>query len=190
LKKAYADDKYAAIFHYLQHGRHEGRLHSTNQLYFSDKRIDASMVVGKPQSVLSLQAKRVAVFVHIYYFELWPELRRYIQNLAEHPYDLFVNISESAWTPNVHAQLRLDFPDCKILITKNRGRDIGGYLALMGQILWSKYDVLCLIHTKKSPHLDGVAAEQWRKELLDAILGSKDVTVQGLGIGIEKTGGC
>lgn len=124
-------------------------------------------------STTESQGKRLAVLFHLYYFDLWPEISNYLRNIEEE-FDLFINIVESIWQPEIHDQLRQDFPNARIIISKNNGKDIGGQLASMGQLDFSQYDIFCLCHTKKSPHISQVMSDQWRKDLYDAILGSPE----------------
>lgn len=174
-----------AIAHLLQYGLAENKLYALKHLHDAQKRPDIA-----PQTLITHtleipfqpnQPQKLAVLVHIYYFELWSELRSYIQNLPGE-FDLLVNLVASIWQPQLHAQIRQDFPQAKILISPNRGKDIGGHLALMAYLDFSQYNLLCLLHTKISPHIDRRIADRWRRDLLDAILGSKEKARNNLAI--------
>ena len=170
--------KFDAISHLMNYGLEENKLYALKHLHDSQKRPDIA-----PQSIVQstnqntqtnkAQSKKLAVLVHIYYFELWPELCRYIQNI-ETEFDLYINIVASVWQPYMHEKIRADFPEAKILISPNRGRDLGGHLSLMSHLDFAQYDLLYLLHTKKSPQKDSKYVEIWRKDLLDAILGTKE----------------
>ncbi len=178
--------KLQAIAHLLLYGLAENKLYSLKHLHDPHKRPDIA-----PQSVIQPAAKaiapeptqpqKLAVLVHIYYFELWSELRSYIQNIPSE-FDLFVNLVASIWQPQMHDRIRQDFPQAKILISPNRGKDLGGHLALMAHLDFSQYNLLCLLHTKISPHIDRRIADVWRRDLLDAILGSKEKARHNLAI--------
>ena len=40
----------------------------------------------------------------------------------------------------------------------------------------------CLLHTKKSPHIDSQISDIWRRDLLDALLGTKEKAAHNLAI--------
>ncbi len=165
--------KWKAIQHYITIGIKEERIYSLEQLHKGPQVAERSVIRNIDVSTTSSEVQRLAVLVHIYYFDLWREIWHYLNNIEEE-FDLFINVVESVWTPLIHNQLRKDAPDAKILITKNRGRDIGGFLALMGHLDFDKYDVLCFLHTKKSPHISKLISDQWRIDLLTALLGTKE----------------
>lgn len=192
--------KWVAITHYMTIGIKEGRIYRLEQLKTRPDVAPKSVIKGnwhknsKPAnqsifrrisqnffrradsseiSTTKSQGKRLAVLFHLYYFDLWPEISSYLKNIQDE-FDLFVNIVESIWQPEIHDQLRQNFPNAKIIISQNNGKDIGGQLASMGQLDFSQYDVFCLCHTKKSPHISKVISDQWRKDLYDAILGSPE----------------
>ncbi|MBR8828828.1 MAG: tetratricopeptide repeat protein [Gomphosphaeria aponina SAG 52.96 = DSM 107014] len=181
--------KLEAIRHFMLSGIEEERFYSLADFHNPKRRPDiAEKSVRKTitNPVISSGVQRLAVLVHIYYFELWSELFGYIQHIPEE-FDLFINVVESIWTPKIHEQLRQDAPNASILITKNRGKDIGGQLALMNQLDFSEYDLFCLLHTKKSPHVSKIMSDLWRKDLLSAILGSEEKVKTNLEIMRENS---
>lgn len=115
----------------------------------------------------------VACLVHIFYPALWPELARYIGNFGEVPLHLRVNIVESVAHAEIVRRIRADFPHALIRISPNRGRDIGGYFALMQDLDFDAHTVICLMHTKRSPHIWFGGGRRWRRALLDAILADR-----------------
>lgn len=118
-----------------------------------------------------LQA-RVCCLVHVYYGELWDELGGYIRNFGGIPVDLHVNVVRQPGSDDIAARVRAEFPAARVTISANRGRDIGGFFALMRGLDFGRYDLVCLVHTKKSPHMLSALGRRWRRGLLDALLGS------------------
>ncbi|MCX7568053.1 glycoside hydrolase family 99-like domain-containing protein [Sulfitobacter sp. F26169L] len=110
----------------------------------------------------------VAVVMHIYYPDLWPEFRAKIGRLdIEH--DLFVTLTyRGDETEELAAQIREEFPDATVVPLENRGRDILPFLALVNAGMLSRYKAVCKIHTKKSPHRED--GEKWRRHLIDGVL--------------------
>lgn len=124
---------------------------------------------------LPADMKPVCCLVHVYYPELWPELAGYISNFGDIPVDLHVNLVESTATPGLEGRIRADFPDARIRRSPNRGRDMGGFFALLQDVDFDRHDIFCLLHTKKSPHLVGGGGRQWRRSLVGALLRNRTV---------------
>ena len=168
------NSKLEAIAHFLLYGSKENKLYSLQHLHDPVKKPDiAPRSIFKPTGIEvgATTSKKLAVLVHIYYFDLWSELSGYIKNIAA-DFDLYVNIVASIWQPQMHEIIRQDFPTAKIIISANRGKDVGGHLSSMAHLDFSQYSLMCLLHTKKSPHIDSRIADLWRQDLYEALLGS------------------
>lgn len=163
-----------AIAHFLLYGIKENKLYALKHLHDPVKKPDIAPLskiftgntLAKPTST-----NRLAVLIHIYYFDLWSELASYVQNIPR-GFDLYVNIVASVWYPQMHDIIRQDCPQAKIIVSANRGKDIGGHLSSMGHLDFAQYDLMCLLHTKKSPHIDSRISDAWRRDLYQALLGS------------------
>jgi len=111
-----------------------------------------------------------AIVIHLYYIELWDEIKLSLQFLEE-KFDLYVNVNNSC-SLNFLKQIKLEFPSITIFSCENRGRDILPFINILEYILPMDYKYCCKIHTKKSPHrVDG---SQWRNHLIDSILSTKE----------------
>ena len=117
---------------------------------------------------------RVAVFVHLYYEDLWKEFSEHIKNIPLKKYDVFVNLVEDSYSQETISYIKNDFPNVNITISPNLGYDIGGFINQIKNIDFSKYDLICKIHSKKSLHHKTFNGEIWRARLLNSILGSKE----------------
>jgi hypothetical protein len=170
------------LAHYLRHRRREKRRYSPSSVYVdpaASRELDLGSVV--PEADRSPRgAFRLCCLAHVYYPDLWPVLARHIANLPPSLFDLYVNLVDSTWTEESETLVRRDFPEARIYVSPNRGRDIGGFFALLRNIDFDEYDAFCLVHTKKSPHLDASRVEKWRDDLLGAILGSSDIARQNI----------
>jgi lipopolysaccharide biosynthesis protein/2-polyprenyl-3-methyl-5-hydroxy-6-metoxy-1,4-benzoquinol methylase/uncharacterized coiled-coil protein SlyX len=130
-----------------------------------------------PRSTVQ-QRPRIAVLLHLYYLDLWPEMLSYIRNIGA-PFDLYVNLVEGSATSEqlemMEKRIREDVEGARVFVSENRGRDMGGFVHLIHQLELEKYDVFCKIHTKKSFHRqDG---DVWRTDLMESVLGKKEVDV-------------
>lgn len=178
-----------AIAHFLNYGLKENKLYSFKHLHDPVKKPDIAplsvILPGKraviANSINSTRPRRLGVLVHIYYFDLWLELSSYIKNIPGE-FDLYINIVASIWYPQIDQQIHQDFPQAQIIVSANQGKDIGGHLASMAHLDFNQYNLFCLLHTKKSPHIDPRISDIWRKDLYDALLGSKEKAAQNLAI--------
>ena len=167
-----SDTTLSALEHFLQHGRWEKRFYSRRSFSIKPAKLKPTPVDLKLPDEIDAE-KRICVFAHVYYAELWDELARHIANLPEEIYDLYVNIVESGATRKITPAIKSQFPNAKVQGGKNFGRDIGGFFRLWENIQAEDYHAVCLLHTKKSPHIEDTGIV-WRRDLLRAILGTKE----------------
>lgn len=120
---------------------------------------------------------RIAIIVHLYYFEVWPEIEKYLEQIEE-PFDLYITVPEEFQCGIVN-EIRRSYPGVVMRTVVNRGRDIAPFLAMLAEIEPLGYDAVCKIHSKKSTHLEdgkgwrpGNGAE-WRTEILEELIGTR-----------------
>ncbi len=113
-------------------------------------------------------AARIAVCLHLFYPELWPELLTALRSLAE-PWDLFVSVPTFTATPALQDIARA-VPGARFLVCDNRGRDVLPWLRWLSRGTFQGYELVCKLHTKRSPHMNDGA--QWRARLLGGLLGT------------------
>jgi hypothetical protein len=182
LASALPSNFFHALQHYLRWGIKERRKYSFAQCYIEPpwRQSKAPRPAEKP--MIARDAKKAACLVHVYYPELWPELSGYIRNLDGVARDVFVNVADSMWSEELHALIRSDVPDAQITISENKGRDIGGHLQSLKGIAIDTYSAFFLLHTKKSRHFSQAYSENWRKSLLQPLLGTPDKVVDNLAL--------
>lgn len=112
---------------------------------------------------------RVAVCLHLYYTELWPELWGQLCMLPE-PFDLLLTVPDFALTPRLQ-HIVADCPRARFLLSPNRGRDVLPWLRLLQQGAFSGYEVVCKLHGKNSPHT--TQAQRWRQDSVGSIVGDR-----------------
>lgn len=111
---------------------------------------------------------RIAVCLHLYFVELWPEIRDHLAALPE-PHDLIVTVPNFAATAQL-AQIAVDCPNVLFVPTPNRGRDVLPWLRLLCSGVFDGYQYVCKLHGKKSTHADHGA--DWRRDTMAALLGT------------------
>lgn len=110
-------------------------------------------------------AARVAVVVHVYYGEVWPELEERIGCISE-PVDIIVTVPVGA--PLSIAQRRRLERAALILDVPNRGRDVLPFLELLAPLRRAGYEQVLKLHTKRSVH--SPIGDTWREHLVDDLL--------------------
>lgn len=103
----------------------------------------------------------VAVILHLHYPELAEEFQAALSNIE---CDIWISLTDRA----CFDLIRKYFPDARIFLVANRGRDIAPFLAL-GPLIWRLgYPLGLKLHSKRSPHrVDG---DRWRRTLVQGLL--------------------
>lgn len=120
-----------------------------------------------PSSTPVHHEARIAVCLHLYYPDVWPMLRVALEAIPEQ-WDLYISVPVFACTPTL-SQIAKDHPGVRFLPCANRGRDVLPFLRWLELATFDNYDVVCKLHSKRSPHmLDGA---NWLAEILQCLLG-------------------
>ena len=172
-----------ALHHYMHRGRWEHRHYSLRALHeASSPTCDLSKAAVTMPPEFAKGTPSLCVLAHVYYPELWSELSIYIGNLPEEAYDLYVNLVDTTFSPELVSDIRERFPSARIQISKNHGRDIGGYVRLLENIRIEDYRVYCLVHTKMSSQLSKAQAILWRRGLLNPLMGTKERAAENVAL--------
>jgi tetratricopeptide (TPR) repeat protein len=111
---------------------------------------------------------QLAVVLHLFDPSLWEEMREAVQRI-KHPFDLFVSVTRGS-SDHLRYSIVQAFPYAYILEFEDHGRDVGAFFVFLQSGVLFRYDLVCKIHTKRSPHrLDG---DSWRRALISGVLGS------------------
>ncbi len=112
-------------------------------------------------------SKPILAVVHIYYPEMWDELKSCLNNITL-PYDLYVTTVEQ----NQYLQDDvINFKsDAHFEVVENRGYDVGPFIHIINQINLDKYEYVIKLHTKRDlkagHHFRGLMGSKWRNKLL------------------------
>lgn len=159
-----AETGVSPFYHYALSGHKEARIHKElPKVEELPKAVRPVLRFGPGR----VQAP-VAVVVHIYYPDLWPEFAETLKGLTlEH--DLYVTLTyRGDETEELAEDIRTAFPAATVLPLENRGRDILPFLTLVNAGALDGYDAVCKLHTKKSPHRED--GDIWRKHLIAGVL--------------------
>ena len=127
----------------------------------------------------------IAVVVHIHYIDLLDEIIDTI-NPIKSIKKVFVTISDLKKEKVINSKLKEGLiKPYSIKSGFKRGRDILPFITQFCDE-YKKYDLICKIHGKRSPHL-GDFGEKWRKYLFRALLGESYVVEKIEGIFLENS---
>ena len=115
---------------------------------------------------------RVCCLIHLYYTDIWDELAAHLHNLGDFPHDIYVNFVATTVDDGAVARVRADFPTARVLTSPNRGRDAGGIFSLLALVDTARYDVVLVLHGKRSVNLPEGHGDLWRRTLIDPLIGS------------------
>lgn len=113
----------------------------------------------------------IVVVLHLFYEDLWPEIRTYLQNIP-FPFDLFTTFPHEK-TSKIEPLIRNDYPHAHLRPMENRGRDILPFLTILPELIQKNYTCVCKIHTKKSH--EAVNGSAWRKDIFNSLLGNREI---------------
>ncbi|HET9905510.1 MAG TPA: rhamnan synthesis F family protein, partial [Anaerolineales bacterium] len=117
----------------------------------------------------TLKSSDTCVILHLYYPEMWEEIRSYLSHLGGQ-FDLYVTIPYEVDISET--TLKAEIPNARIYRCENRGRDIAPFLRVFSAISELNYKYICKIHTKKSVHIG--AGKEWQQDMMDKLLGSPE----------------
>lgn len=112
-----------------------------------------------------------ALLIHIYYHESWDKIFR-DQLMALKSYSPLIMINLCLDIPGNNSligKIKTDFQSAFVITTPNKGKDIGGKLALINLFLTTRQhaDYLVFLHDKISPH--SITGDTWRTKLFSII---------------------
>ena len=116
---------------------------------------------------------RIAVILHLYYTDLWPEMAAFISQIQE-PFVLYVTVMEKDFS-QIASIIQAQFSNAKVIIAENKGRDILPFLQIMQSVPPNHYEYICKIHSKKSTDRWWGDGEFWRRSLLRELLGTPEI---------------
>ncbi len=132
----------------------------------SSRRIIQQYFLSHPAEIK--KTSDLAVVIHVYYPDMWPQIVRYLQRLdkAKLLYDLHITIT--ADNQELQSSLLRQYPAAHVYTVPNKGRDILPFVAVAKILLDNNYVSVLKLHTKKSLHWEG--GEQWFRATCNDLL--------------------
>jgi lipopolysaccharide biosynthesis protein len=111
---------------------------------------------------------RVAVVVHLFYYDLLDEICSYLNGIVE-PYDLYVTTPFEGDVHKIINRTSSIAESVTVWLIENRGRDIGPFISLFRSGLLDGYLAVLKLHSKKSKYSS--LGGEWRKQLFGRVIG-------------------
>ncbi len=113
--------------------------------------------------------KPILVCAHIYYTEMWAELKACISSIAPYPFELFVTMVNKDET--LIADIKSVFASAHIEVLANKGYDVAPFIHTLNQIDLDNYSYVIKLHTKRdmpksTSAFRGLDGSKWRQALL------------------------
>ncbi|HVW57981.1 MAG TPA: rhamnan synthesis F family protein [Rhizobiaceae bacterium] len=128
---------------------------------------------GKP---LNGSIGRIALCAHVYYVDMMDEVISYARNIPA-PFDMIITTDTREKGDEIRRICSDKFNSGDVIVRimeENRGRDMAAlYITCRDIFLTDKYDLVCRIHTKKSPQVIATKGNLFKRHLLDNLLYSK-----------------
>jgi glycosyltransferase involved in cell wall biosynthesis len=117
------------------------------------------------------ECPRIAVVVHIFAEWLTDEILGYVENIPGRA-DLYISTDSEEKKIYIQERLRGLGRLAELRVTPRQGRDIAPRLIGFRDV-YNRYEYVLLLHSKTSSHSQ--VLKNWRKHLLDNLLGSRKV---------------
>src|SRR6266513_5199429 len=112
-----------------------------------------------------------ALLIHIYYHDSWEKIfRGQLKSLQSYSPVIMINLCiTEPGNSQIISCIKADFPQAFVITTPNKGRDIGGKLALIDFFVKTgqQSEYIVFLHDKKSPH--SITGDRWRLKLFSFI---------------------
>jgi hypothetical protein len=123
---------------------------------------------------------RAALHLHLHYTDGIEWLLKKIKASQSKP-DLFISTTSEEGKVRVEVMLgKYGLQAQEIAVFPNRGRDIGPFLTGFGPKLFSDYEIVGHLHSKKSPHAHDDYLENWVEFLEKGLVGEKGGMMDGI----------
>ncbi|WP_245262345.1 rhamnan synthesis F family protein [Mesorhizobium sp. WSM3626] len=139
---------------------------------------NAALMSVLPDQILEDNAPndlRIAVCAHVFYVELLDELLSYSRNIGN-KYDFIATTDTSKKKRLIEARLKKEVGignSIVRVVSENRGRDMAAlFISCKDIFQQDNYDLVCRIHTKKSPQVSAAQGLLFKNHLLENLLNS------------------
>lgn len=115
--------------------------------------------------------KKILVHVHIYYKNLYSELKECLLNLKDYDHEIFFTLVRH--DEELEREINSTFADAHVEVVDNLGFDVGPFVHVLNQVNLADYSYVIKLHTKRDiPTKESFAwfaGPRWRNALLKFI---------------------
>lgn len=156
------NQRYCPLIHYIMREDSDGvKLRSDNsiEIDLSEKQLDSD--------------SRLAIQIHLYYPENFDEIVTKVKEIPSGIDLLISTTSETKLRTIEQIATRASLQNkAEFRVVNNVGRDQAPLFVGFADT-WSKYDYICHLHSKQSPHTE--FGDRWRNYLFDQLIGSRSI---------------
>lgn len=130
-------------------------------------------ILSSEHSGYKPDGKRIALILHIYYEDLVEYCFKYARSMPDGT-DIYI-VSSKQQTLDFCKQKApiLEGKNLIYRLKENRGRDVAAYLVTCADV-FEKYDLVCCMHDKKSPHVKQVVGREFSYQCFECNLKSRE----------------
>jgi lipopolysaccharide biosynthesis protein len=118
---------------------------------------------------VSAQKNSHAVYIHLYYPDLWGDISEQLKYLPN-TFDVLITVPDYTCVGRL-LEIADSFQHISIYKVKNIGRDIFPFLQLLSTNIFDGYSSVCKLHSKKSLHTK--IGKRWFDSTVASLLGSR-----------------
>ena len=117
------------------------------------------------------EMKPILVHLHMFYAEMWPELKECLKNVLPYPHEIFVTAVEPL--PEIEKDAKSLSNHVYFDVVENRGFDVGPFIWLLNKVNLDDYSYIIKLHSKRDVPQGttlgkccDISLGKWRKYLL------------------------
>ena len=124
------------------------------------------------KTVTHFSNKPILAIVHVYYPQLWQELKNCLNNITV-PYDLYVTTVEA--NKDIELDVMAFKDNARFEVVDNRGYDLGPFIHVINKVKLDDYSYIVKLHTKRGFDIDSnypfrsLDRDKWKKKCLSFI---------------------
>lgn len=134
--------------------------------------LNLNYVIDKDLPVPYEKNKRTALFVYLFYDDLFDECINYIKNVPKH-IDIYIATDSEQKVKRLKHLTNSIKNNLNVIKTNARGRDIAVFVTVFAKYL-KTYEYACFLHDKKSSYMGYTVGKNFRKLLWDNMMISEN----------------
>ena len=152
----------------------------TSGFDFADMSVLDRIAAARDDAGARHREARIVVCLHFFYPDLWPVVRKYLENLTPYRWTLFVTYPDFLPATALE-EIRRFRPDATFLACRNAGFDVGPFVEALNRIDLDQADVVVKLQTKGCRREQIFIYDQvfrradWMLNLYDGVLGGPAV---------------